>query len=88
MFFDAKRIALVPASNGNNVIKSLIVLSKFLGCYEQFSHELKNCGVQTHKQSSIESFLRILKASDSDILDWYAKAYSVLELMKNSILNL
>ena len=76
MFFDAKEISLVPESNRNNVIKALIVLSKFLGCYEQFSHELKNCGVQCHKQSSIESFLRILKASDSDILDWYVKAYS------------
>jgi len=77
MFYDAKKISLVPESNRNNVIKALVVLSKFSGCYEQFSKTLKNCGVQLHKQSSIESFLRILKASDSDILDWYAKAYNV-----------
>lgn len=76
----------------NNVVKALIALSKFLGCYEEIRGKLKICGVKFQKQNSIESFLRILRASESDVLAWYDKAYSVLdetgrtflELMKES----
>ena len=92
MFYDAKKIAFVPESNRNNVVKALVTLSKFLGCHERFRYELKNFGVGLIKQSALESFLRILNAGDSDILDWYAKAYSVVrdneklyfEFMKSS----
>ena len=62
----------------NNIIKALVAYSKFIGCYEQFRNRLKNCGVHYKKQNAIESFLRILRASDSDILDWYAKAMAIL----------
>ncbi len=76
MFYDAKKIAFVPESNRNNVVKALVALSKFLGCHERFSYELKNCGVGLIKQSALESFLRILNADNSDILDWYAMAFN------------
>lgn len=77
-FYDVKKIGFVPESNRNNVVKSLIVLSKYLGCLLQFKDSLKNCGIKAHKQNSIESFLRVLSDSDSDILDWYEKAEAVL----------
>jgi hypothetical protein len=35
---------------------------------------MKNYGIKIHRQSTVESFLRIMKASNSDILDWYKKA--------------
>ena len=35
---------------------------------------MKNYGIRIHRQSAVESFLRIMKASNSDILDWYDKA--------------
>ena len=67
------KIGLIPDSNRNNIIDSLIVLSKYCNCYEAFKARLKNSGVKKHRQNGIESFLRILEASDSDILDWYEK---------------
>ena len=60
------------------MIKALTILSKYIGQHEQFKSKLKNHGVHSRKQSIIESFLRILKASNSDILDWYSKAIAVL----------
>jgi len=62
----------------NNVIKALTILSKYIGQHAQFKSELKNYGIHSRKQSSIESFLRILKANNSDILVWYSKAIKVL----------
>ena len=75
LLYDAKQIDVIQASNRNNVIKSLIVLSKFLGYHEQFKNSLKNYDIKEYRQNSIESFLRIMKASNSDILDWFNKAY-------------
>jgi intergrase/recombinase len=75
---DVKSLDLIKPTIKNNVIKSLIILSKFLGIHEQFKYTLKNYGVKLHKQDALQSFLRILKASDSDILDWYEKAITVL----------
>jgi intergrase/recombinase len=76
--FDVKGVSLVPTSNRNNVIKALTVLSKFTGQHEQFKSSLKNFGIKLHKQNGIESFLRMLKANESDILDWYVKAYDAV----------
>ena len=72
------KIAAIPKTNADNTIDALTALSKYLGCYEQFKQQLKNYDIKRHKQNCIESFLRILSASDSDILDWYNKALAVL----------
>jgi len=69
-----KLIDLIRQSNRNNVIKALITLSKYLGCYTEFKAKMKNYGIKIHRQSAVESFLRIMKASNSDILDWYGMA--------------
>jgi intergrase/recombinase len=71
---NVKLIDLIKQSNRNNVIKALITLSKYLGCYTEFKAKMKNYGIKIHRQSAVESFLRIMKASNSDILDWYQKA--------------
>jgi tetratricopeptide (TPR) repeat protein len=71
---NVKLIDLIKQSNRNNVIKALITLSKYLGCYTEFKAKMKNYGIKIHRQSAVESFLRIMKASNSDILDWYEKA--------------
>jgi intergrase/recombinase len=76
----------------NNIVKALSAYARFTGCYEQFRAKLRSCGIHYHKQSAIEAFLRIMKASESDILDWYAKAHDVardnekllLEFLKDS----
>ena len=72
---DVRQLDILKPTIRNNVIKSLIVLSKYLGISNQFKESLMNYGVKLHKQDAVESFLRIMKANDSDILDWYVKAY-------------
>ena len=39
-------IELVPATRRNDVIKSLIALSKHVGVYEEFKASLKNHGIK------------------------------------------
>jgi intergrase/recombinase len=75
---NVKLIDLIKQSNRNNVIKALITLSKYMGCYTEFKAKMKNYGIKIHRQSAVESFLRIMKASNSDILDWYQKAMAHL----------
>jgi len=56
------------------VIKALIALSKYLGIYEEFRSKLKQYGVKWTKQSSFNSFLRILNSSNNDVLEWLREA--------------
>jgi len=62
----------------NNVIKSLIILSKYLGFHENFKQKLKNHGIKTTTPNSLRSFLRILNANNTDTLKWYNEAITVL----------
>jgi len=61
-----------------NTVKALIVLSKYLGKYKEFKERLSNYGVKITVQDSFGSFLRILKASDSDILQWFKNTKTIL----------
>jgi intergrase/recombinase len=69
---------MLPDSIRNNAIKSLIVLSKYLGVYENFRSKLKNHGIKTKNQDSFTSFLRILNVNNNsnNILEWYKTAIS------------
>ena len=62
----------------NNVLKALIALSKYHGFYREFRERIKDYGIKWSQSSSIESFLRILRNNNKDILEWYHKAASVL----------
>jgi intergrase/recombinase len=64
----------IPVSIRSNVIKSLIVLSKYLGECEAFRSKLKNHGIKTSRPDSLNAFLRILNATNSDIMIWYNEA--------------
>jgi intergrase/recombinase len=75
---DVKMIELVRESNRNNIIKSLSVLSKFLGLSNEFKAKMQSYGIKRTRQDAMTSFLRILRASDSDILDWYSNASKIL----------
>ena len=59
-----------------NVLKSLTALSKFLGCYGGFKAQVKAAGIKWSKSSSVDSFLRIMGASDKseELLEWLEKA--------------
>jgi intergrase/recombinase len=75
---DIRTIDLIKQTNKNNVIKSLSVLTKFLGLSTEFNSKLHDYGVKRYRTDSLQTFLRILKASDSDILDWYTSVTTVL----------
>jgi hypothetical protein len=52
-----------------HAIKSLIVLSKFLGRFEVFKCALKQHGIKVeNNHNSLDSFLRILNAQSNNVL--------------------
>ncbi len=53
------------------IIKSLIILSKFLGQNQDFKKKLKDFGIKAYKPDSFASFLRILNNNSGDLLNWY-----------------
>jgi intergrase/recombinase len=62
----------------NNVLKSLVALSKFLGVYEEFRAKVKSYGVKWSYQNSVDSFLRMIKAEDG-LIDWVKDCSEVLD---------
>jgi intergrase/recombinase len=73
-----REIDLLPATIKNNAIKSLIVLSKFLGNCKEFSERLKSFDIKTSRPDSLSAFLRILNASNSDVMTWYKSTNPLL----------
>jgi intergrase/recombinase len=51
-------------------MKSLIVLSKYLGIHKQFSRTLKEYQIKTHRPNALSAFLRMLNTSERDTLSW------------------
>ena len=62
----------------NSVLKALIALSKYLGIYEQFKLKIKSYGIKWENQSSVESFLRILK-QEPGLMEWFQKSTRMLD---------
>jgi len=65
-------------SKRNNVLKSVIALSKYLGIYPQFKTMLANHGFKWETQNSFESFLRIIKPKE-DLDKWVRACLNVLD---------
>ena len=83
---NVRKLDLLPDTIKSNVLKSLIVLSKYLGIHEEFKSKLKSHGIKTVKYNVIKSFLRILKASDSNILTWYKEASNIIRVHEQTYL--
>ena len=73
-----RELDLLPATIKNNAIKSLIVLSKFLGKHKEFSERLKSFDIKTSRPDSLSAFLRIFNASNSDVMTWYSSTVPLL----------
>jgi len=71
-------IDTIPSTTRNNTIKSLIILSKFLGIHQEFKHRLQDYGVKMARPDVFASFLRIYNNHSTDLLEWYSKTSSVL----------
>jgi intergrase/recombinase len=61
-----------------SAVKALILLSKFLGNATQFKKKLEEYGIKIGRPDSLSAFLRILNASNSDVMTWYRSAISML----------
>jgi intergrase/recombinase len=55
------------------ILRALTALSKYLGVYEQFKHRMKSYGLKWESQGSFESFLRIMRNDNSDVIEWVKK---------------
>jgi len=78
----------LPITIKSNVVKSLIILSKFLGLHQQFKKRLLDYGVKMHRQDSFTSFLRILNTNNNgnDVIKWLKEVYPILNDNENIFL--
>ena len=78
LYGNLREIDTIPKGTLNNTIKSLIILSKFLGVHEEFKQRLKSYGVKMIRPDVFASFIRIYNNQTTDLLEWYAQAISLL----------
>ena len=65
----------------SSVVKSLLLYSKFNGCYSQFKDRLNQYGIKLYRPDSLNAFLRILNASNTNTLEHYNE---ILPLLKDN----
>jgi intergrase/recombinase len=61
----------LPATIKDNCVKSLIILSKYLGTVQAFRSKLKDYDIKLSRPSTLSSFLRILNSNNNDTMQWY-----------------
>jgi hypothetical protein len=85
---DLNDLELLSPRIRNHAIKSLIVLSKYLGIHQQFKQKLSNFGIKAYRQDSFTSFLRILNTNNNgnDIVKWLKEVYPILNDNENIFL--
>ncbi|MGZ4850118.1 MAG: integrase [Candidatus Bathyarchaeia archaeon] len=76
----------VPSTVRSNVIKSLIVVSKYIGCYEQFKAALKSYGIKSAQPDALAAFVRIYSNTNNNLDDWFAKVEPILTPQENLLL--
>jgi intergrase/recombinase len=62
-----------------NALKSLVCLSKYIGCHVQFKEKLKQYGIKWMRPDCFSSFMRIMNNNHKDLIEWYKRAYSILD---------
>jgi hypothetical protein len=79
-FNNPSELLSILASTRSAVLKSMIALSKFLGCYEEYKLKLKNHGISwINNNDSLSSFVKILNANNlKDLTVWYREALKIL----------
>jgi hypothetical protein len=72
-------ISAIPATTRGNVLKAMVNLSKFLGCYEEYKLKLRNNGVKwINTDDSFNSFLRIINNNHNNLGEWYRATQNIL----------
>ena len=62
----------------SSVVKSLLLYSKFNGCYSQFKDRLSEHGIKLYRPDSLNAFLRIFNASNSNLMQYYNEVIPLL----------
>ena len=76
----------VPSTTRSEVIKSLIIISKYVGCYEQFKAALKSYGIKNARPDALAAFVRIYNNNNSNLDEWFAKVNPILMPQENLLL--
>jgi intergrase/recombinase len=82
---DLRELDSFSKSKKNNVLKSLIALSKYLGCYQSFKLRVASYGIKWEYQDSLEAFLRITEPKE-EIVEWLKACLKVLDEDKSTFL--
>ena len=81
-----QEIDLIKDTIKNNVIKSLIALSRYIGKYNEFKSVLKDYGITLKAQNGLQSFLRLFNATNNTkVLDEWIKQVTPI-LNENELL--
>jgi hypothetical protein len=74
-----QEIETFPSTIRPEVIKSLIIVSKYIGVYEAFKAALKSYGIKLARPDAFSCFSRIYSNRNSDLWDWYAQIDPILK---------
>ena len=78
-FNNPQKINEIPTSNRANILKTMVNLSKFLGCYEDYKLKLKNHGIHwVNGDTSFNAFMRITNNNQSTLGLWYNTVQGIL----------
>jgi intergrase/recombinase len=86
---NVRELETLPQSIRNNCIKSLTILSKFSGIYDQWIEKLKRHGIKLNGVSSYNAFLRIMNNSnnsDHNVIQWINETKPILRDNENLVL--
>ena len=77
-FENPQKLNDIPASNRGNILKTMVNLSKFLGCYEDYKLKMKNHGIHwANRDTSFNAFMRITNNHHSSLGLWYKTAKDI-----------
>ena len=76
----------IPSTVRTDAIKSLIIISKFTGCYEQFKAFLKSYGIKPARPDAFAAFVRIYSNNNSNLDEWFTTVKPVLMPSENLLL--
>ena len=70
-----------------DVIKSLVIVSKYIGCYDQFKAALKKYGIKSSRPDAFAAFIRIYNNKTADLGEWLSKVKPILRSEENLLLS-
>jgi intergrase/recombinase len=62
----------------SSIVKALLLYAKFNGSYTQFKGRLKEHGIKLYRPNALDAFIRMLNASESNIIEYYKEIMPLL----------